>query len=218
MCQCYSRRQLEYLDYFSLLVSTREWRLTSEMAQMMYSWCMICEWCTARQLLYCTYLRSLVYACKYIYGTLKIRLPLKKYHACYNVDIIMTNVTMEGLFFFGSSFLLMSNVVDSLHCRYNHQKVFWICDNSILDTTMPRIKKTFTSWTNHELRHQWFLRANMCLSNTSSSYSCSVRLVCGNSRVVNKLSAYEFSMYGTRYGGSIPASNHLDVLLILMFS
>ena len=58
----------------------------------------------------------------------------------------------------------------------------------------------------------------ICLSNTSSSYSRSVSLVCGDSRVVNKLSAYKCSsMYGTRYEGSMPACNHLDVLLILIF-
>jgi len=33
---------------------------------------------------------------------------------------------------------------------------------------------------------------------------------------VNELSAYEFSTYGTRYGGSILVSTHLDVLLMLM--
>jgi len=191
MCQCLSRRQLEYLDYFSLLVTTREWRLTSEMALLMYSRCMICEWCTARHLLYCTYLRGLVYVSKYIYGTSKILLPLKK-TPCYNVDIIMANVMIEGLVFFGSCFLLMPNVVDSLH--YYHQKVF-----SWYNTTQ---KEDF-----HFLNQPW--------TTTPVNY---VKLVCGNSRVVSKLSAYEFSMYGTRYGGSIPASNHLDVLLILMFS
>ena len=35
--------------------------------------------------------------------------------------------------------------------------------------------------------------------------------------LVNELSAYEFRTYGTRYGGSILASNHLNVLLMLMF-
>ena len=35
--------------------------------------------------------------------------------------------------------------------------------------------------------------------------------------LVNELSAYDFRMYGTRYGGSILASIHLDVLLMLMF-
>jgi len=33
----------------------------------------------------------------------------------------------------------------------------------------------------------------------------------------NELSAYEFRTYGTRYGGSILASTHLDVLLMLLF-
>jgi len=35
--------------------------------------------------------------------------------------------------------------------------------------------------------------------------------------LVNEVSAYEFRTYGTRYGGSILASTHLDVLLMLMF-
>ena len=35
--------------------------------------------------------------------------------------------------------------------------------------------------------------------------------------LVNELSAYELRTYGTRYGGSILASTHLDVLLMLMF-
>ena len=41
--------------------------------------------------------------------------------------------------------------------------------------------------------------------------------VCGDSRIVNELSAYAFSTYETRYGGSILASTYLDVLLTLMF-
>ena len=35
--------------------------------------------------------------------------------------------------------------------------------------------------------------------------------------LVNELSAYEFRTYGTRHGGSMLASTHLDVLLMLMF-
>jgi hypothetical protein len=34
---------------------------------------------------------------------------------------------------------------------------------------------------------------------------------------VNELSAYEFSTYGTRHGGSILASIHLNTISILMF-
>ena len=48
----------------------------------------------------------------------------------------------------------------------------------------------FASWGNHNLRHQWFLRPPMHLSNTSSSYSRSVRTVSGDSHIVNELSAY----------------------------
>jgi hypothetical protein len=36
--------------------------------------------------------------------------------------------------------------------------------------------------------------------------------------LVNEISAYEFSTYGTRYGGSILVSTHLDVLSILIFA
>ena len=36
-------------------------------------------------------------------------------------------------------------------------------------------------------------------------------------RSANELSAYEFSMYGTRYGGSILNGTHLDALSILLY-
>ena len=49
------------------------------------------------------------------------------------------------------------------------------------------------------------------------SYSRSVSTFRGDSRVVNELSAYAFSTYGTRYDGSILTSTYLDVLSILMF-
>ena len=57
----------------------------------------------------------------------------------------------------------------------------------------------------------------MRLSNTSSTYSRSMSTVCRDSRSVNELSAYEFSTYGTRCGGSVLASSHLDALPLLIF-
>jgi len=83
----------------SLFDPTRAWRLSWETAQLMYSWFMTSEWCAARQLLFRTYLRSLVYACKYIYsyGTSKILLSLKNM-PCYTVGIIIRNVAVQGLF------------------------------------------------------------------------------------------------------------------------
>jgi len=57
----------------------------------------------------------------------------------------------------------------------------------------------------------------MRLSNTSYSYLRSMSSVCRDSRIVNELSAYEFSTYGTRHGGSILASIHLNTIPILMF-
>ena len=85
--------------------------------------------------------------------------------------------------------------------------VFLNCANSYLDT----------SWGNHEIWHQCVQWARMRLSNTSSTYSRSMSSVCRDSRSVNELSAYEFSTYGTRCGGSVLASSHLDALPLLVF-
>jgi hypothetical protein len=87
------------------------------------------------------------------------------------------------------------------------KKVFLICANSYLDI----------SWGNHEIRHQCVQWTWMRLSNMSSSYSRSMSSVCRDSRSANELSAYEFSTYGTRHGGLILASIHLNTISILMF-
>jgi hypothetical protein len=154
----------------------------------MYSWCMTYEWCTARQLLYFTYLRSLAYACTYIYryGTSKILLSLKKM-TCYTVDIIIRNVAIQGLFS-GSCFLLMPYIADSL--RNNHQE-------SLFD------QRQLLSWHfSRQPRNTTSVRSmkENAMSNKSSSYSHCMSSVCRDSRSVNKLSAYEFSTYGTWYG------------------
>ena len=157
----------------------------------MYSWCMTYEWCTARQLLYCTYLRSLVYACTYIYRYGTPKLLSHKKMPYYTVDIIIRNVAIQGLF----SLDLFSFWchISSILCVTITKKVFLICAISYLDI----------SWGNNEIRHQCVQWSRMRLSNMSSSYSRSMSLVCCDSRSVNELSAYEFSTYGTRYGGSI---------------
>ena len=120
-CHRLSMRCWKYLDYFSLLEPTGAWRLSWETAQLMYSWCMNCEWCTARQLLYCTYLRSLVYAWTYIYGTSKIRLSLRKIQF-HTVDVIIRNVAIQGIFSLdlASFWCRIVSIVDSL-CN-NHQR------------------------------------------------------------------------------------------------
>ena len=97
--------------------------------------------------------------------------------------------------------------ISSILCVTITKKVFLICANSYL----------FTSWGNHEIRHQCVQWTRMRLSNTSSSYSHSMSSVCRDSRSANELSAYEFSTYGTRHGGSILASIHLNKISILMF-
>jgi len=104
-----------------LFVVRAAWRLSWETAQLMYSWCMNCEWCTARQLLYCTYLRSLVYAWTYIYGTSKIRLSLRKIQF-HTVDVIIRNVAIQGIFSLdlASFWCRIVSIVDSL-CN-NHQR------------------------------------------------------------------------------------------------
>ena len=43
MCQCLSIQGRDYLDYFSMPKPKWAWRLSSEKAQLMYSWCKICE-------------------------------------------------------------------------------------------------------------------------------------------------------------------------------
>jgi len=163
----------------------------------------IYEWCTARQLLYCTYLRSLVYACTYIYryGISKILLSLKKCHAT-----LIMNVAIQDLFVSLDLVSFWCHVSPIL-CVTITKKVFSICANSFLDT----------SWGNHEIWHQCVQWTRMRLSNTSSSYSRSMSSVWRDSRSVNELSAYEFSTYGTRHGGSILASIHLNTISILMF-
>ena len=155
----------------------------------MYFWWMTYEWCTARQLLYCTYLRSLAYAFTYIYryGISKILLSLKKCHAT-----PIRNVAIQELFVSLDLASFWCHI-SSILCVTITKKVFLICANSYLDT----------SWGNHEIRHQCVQWTRMRLSNMSSSYSRSMSLVCCDSRSVNELSAYEFSTYGTSYGGSI---------------
>jgi len=196
-------RRWEYLDYFSLFEPTRALRLSWETAQLMYFWCMTYEWCTARQLLYCTYLRSLVYACTYIYsyGISKILLLLKKSHAT-----LIMNVEIQDLFVSLDLVSFWCHISPIL-CVTITKKVILICANSYLDT----------SWGNHEIRHQCVQWTRMRLSNTSSGYSRSMSSVCRDSRSVNELSAYEFSTYGTRHGGSILASIHLNTISIPMF-
>ena len=110
-------------------------------AQLMYSWCITCNWCPARQsLLYCTYLRSLVYACTNIYGISKI-LPSLKKMPCHTDDIIVRNVTIQGIF----SLDLVSFwcYISSIPYVTITKKVFLVYTNSNPDT----------SWGIHELRH-----------------------------------------------------------------
>jgi len=56
MCQCLSMRRWKYLGYLSLLEPTRAWRLSSETANVMYSWCMTYEWCIVSSLQECPWI------------------------------------------------------------------------------------------------------------------------------------------------------------------
>jgi len=59
-----------------------------------------------------------------------------------------------------------------------------------------------------------FLKQPQTTTFTQCEY---VSTVSGESCMVNELSAYAFSTYGTTYVSSVLASTYLDVLLILMF-
>ena len=124
---------------------------------------------------------------------------------CYTVDIMIRNVAIQA--FFSLDLVSFWCHISSILCVTITKKVFLICANSYLDT----------SWGNHEIWHQCVQWTRMRLSNTSSSYSRSMCSVCRDSRSANELSAYEFSTYGTRHGGSILASIHLNTISILMF-
>ena len=165
----------------------------------MYSWCMACERCTARQLRYCTYLCSLVYACTCIYGTSIILLTLRKM-PCHTVDIIIRNVAIQGLF---SSDLVSLwchiSIVDSL--RDNHQ-------GSLFDLLQ------LLSW-HFLMQPRITTPVNLTNKNvfvTPFSYSRNMTSVCRDSRSVKEHSAYGFSTYGTRYRGSIFAGTRSDAL------
>ena len=124
----------------------------------------------------CTCLRSLGCAWKYIYGT-GFREDA--------IDIIITNTMIKHRVFFGSWFLRMPNVVDSL--RNNHQKM------SFGSAPTPSLIQ-FHAQRRLSFRHQWLFRKIMRLSITSSCNQCSKSSVCGDSRIVNGLSAYESTL------------------------
>jgi hypothetical protein len=101
--------------------------------------------------------------------------------SCYTIDIIITNTMIKHLVFFGSCFLRMPNVVDSL--RNNHQKM------SFGSAPTPSLIQ-FHAQRRLSFRHQWLFRTVMRLLIISSCNQCSKSSVCGDSRIVNGLFAY----------------------------
>ena len=112
----------------------------------------------------------------------------------YIVDIIVKNATIQGLF---SSDLIFPS--DAIYRRFSAKQ----SPRKSFRSAPTPILTLLEATTNYEIRD---FNEQECVSQTRflASYSRSISSVCRENRTVNELSAYT---YGTRYGGSIPASS-----------
>jgi len=135
------------------------------------------------------------------------RLTQRKYHATYSTSL--TNVTIQGLVFYGSHFVLMPNIICSL--RNNHQESrFGSAPSPFLiqcraQRSLSLLEATMNDDTSDFVKQNVLVK-HVCLA-IHGAWVWFVATI-----LANELSAYAFRTYGTRYRGSILASTHLDVL------
>ena len=119
----------------------------------------------------------------------------------WTVNIIITNTIIKFIVFFGSCFLQMPNVVDSL--RNNHEESH---------LNLRQLHPCFNTTQNDDISD---CSEQICIC---QSRLLTINVAIDRFEATVALWMVWFSTYGARYGESILADTHLNVLLILILS